>query len=1095
MSTALQQNTPTGSRKKTVLIVDDNPKNLEVLVNCMEERDFSASVARSGEIALKRAKHLQPDIILLDVMMPEGIDGFETCRRLKSDEATKDIPVIFMTVLTEAEDKVKGFSAGAVDYVTKPVQKEEILARVMTHLRLRELTEQLEDTVQERTRELTAANQQLTQEIAERKQAENALKDSESRLQDILDNASAVIYLKDLEGRFILVNQEFERTFHLTQAEVAGKTDYDFMPKELADGYRANDLKILETGPIQFEESAPLEDGVHTVVSVKFPMLDANGTPYGVCGISTDITERKQAEKKLQIKNEEYEALNEELQQSNSKLIKAKEKVEESEIKHKALIENLSDLIIILDKDGINMWNSPAVRQYGIEPEDATGRPFDEYIHPDDLEKARKMWVEMIANPGKKYIFEHRASGTPENLETWVYQHNTLVYLPDVPGINGVVAICRNETEQNRAEIALRESEAKYSAMIANISDVIAIIGKDEMIQYKSPNIEKHFGWQPTDLVDEDCWQTAHPDDVKRVKEEFFDVLEKDLSVKNVEYRYKCKDGSYKFIALTAINLTNNPVINGVLMNYHDITKRKQAEAELRKYREHLEDMVAERTQELETTKEIAESANRAKSMFLANMSHELRTPLNAILGFSQILERQNNLTNTQKDQIHTIYTSGTHLLTLISDILDISRIEAHKEDVTLAEFNLPTLIFEILSITKVNATEKGLAFRYENGTKLPALVRSDARKLRQVLLNLLGNAIKYTCAGRITFRVQRIEQVSLHDADVKEGARHLPPLRHSSGQAAICHLRFQVEDTGDGIPQEKLDAIFEPFTQVNHEGRTVEGTGLGLAISHRLLELMGGTLSVKSQVGQGSMFTVELNLEVVQEVAETPANTPQQVISGYVGERKKILIVDDNPANLAVLFAMLDPLGFQIEAVSGGDKAISSVAQHCPDLILLDLLMPGLDGHETLRRIRNTEGLSHTKIVGVSAAVADRARVEAFAAVCDGFVSKPVDIKELLPVLKTQLRLEWIWEDSGAAAAPMSGDMPSDDAGQPENRPPRDMIEELLTQAERGYFTGIEQILHNLMTENDAYHVFCDRIRTYAKRFDDEAIINYLNE
>ena len=790
-------------RTISILVVDDQPDNLGIIVRYLKDAGYHCVIASNGNAALKRAKRIQPGVILLDVKMP-GMDGFEVCRQLKQRDTTREIPVIFLTALDDIDSKQKGFDLGGVDYITKPVRREEVLARIKTHLRLRELTEELEQVVQERTRELTAANRQLTQEIAERKLAENALKESESRLQDIINNTSAVIYLKDRQGRYLLINQQHERIFHIPAEKIVQMTDDDFLPQDVAATVRANDRHILDMGvPVQLEEVVPHDDGPHTYISIKFPLSDANGIPYGVCGISTDITERKRMEN------------------------------------------------------------------------------------------------------------------------------------------------------------------------------------------------------------------------------------------------------------------------------------------ELKRHRTHLEVLVNERTAELDKAKQAAELANRAKSMFLASMSHELRTPLNAILGFAQILERQRNLTVAQHDQVHTIYTSGKHLLTLISDILDISRIEAHKEDVRSDEFNLPTLIQEILSITKVNATEKDLAFRYDNETTLPAIVRGDARKLRQVLLNLLSNAIKYTHAGRVTFRVQRSEL-----GDVEDRTHHASRVtRHSS----LVTLHFQVADTGIGIPQEKLAAIFEPFTQVDRGSGTVEGTGLGLAISRHLLELMGGRLSVESQVGTGSAFTVELAMEVVAEVVETPVTAPEREVIGYAGERKRILLVDDNPANLALLFALLDPLGFEVEAVDDGDKALSSVAQHKPDLILMDLLMPGIDGHEALRRIRNTDGNSRTKIVGVSAAVADKTRVKAFAAECDGFVAKPVELKELLPVLKTQLRLDWIWEDIDATMLSASNETASDDADQPEKCPSRATVEELLEQAERGDFTKIVHILDTLMAEDEAYRMFCDRIRADAKRFDDEAIITSL--
>ena len=282
------------------MIVDDNSANLGLLAELLEQENFEVLAARSGESGLEKARFARPDLILHDAVLP-GIDGFEACRRLKADERSRDIPVIFMTVLNDTGHKIQAFQVGAVDYITKPVEKEELLARVRTHLRLRRLSENLEQQVEERTRELMAANRTLQQEIAVRQRAEE-------HLQAILDNTTAVIYLKDTQGRFVLVNRQFEKTFGLRQEEVLGKTDYDFMPAAFADKYRANDLAIFQGGqPILFEESAPQDDGVHTVISSKFPVYDADGRPYGVCGISTDITARKQAEEEIRRLNAELE--------------------------------------------------------------------------------------------------------------------------------------------------------------------------------------------------------------------------------------------------------------------------------------------------------------------------------------------------------------------------------------------------------------------------------------------------------------------------------------------------------------------------------------------------------------------------------------------------------------------------------------------------------------------------------------------------------------------------------------------------------------------------------------------------------------------
>ena len=267
-----------------------------------------------------------------------------------------------------------------------------------------------------------------------------------------------------------------------------------------------------------------------------------------------------------------------------------------------------------------------------------------------------------------------------------------------------------------------------------------------------------------------------------------------------------------------------------------DITEHKLAEAELDRYRNRLEELIQERTAELTVAKEQAETANRAKSEFMANMSHELRTPLNAVMGYTQILKRQDNITELQQQQLEIMRGSGEHLLTLINDILDVGKIEAQKMEIEDNPFNLLSLVRQVLNITRLNAEHKGLLFQYEEQTPLPLYVRGDERKLRQIMLNLLSNAVKYTPEGSVTLRVR---------------------YNHPESGMFGC----EVVDTGLGIPVDKREAIFEPFTQLNRDRQAREGTGLGLNITRRLLALMQGQIGVISEIGLGSTFWFELPL------------------------------------------------------------------------------------------------------------------------------------------------------------------------------------------------------------------------------------------
>ncbi|WP_095992360.1 response regulator [Cystobacter fuscus] len=320
--------TPDGC-PSTILIVDDTPANLGVAVEHLELMGYRVLVAQDGEEALERAEHMRPDIILLDVVMP-GLDGFETCRRLKVAESTREIPVIFMTCLSDTTDKLAGFEAGGVDFVTKPFQIEELIARTRVHLALseaqkqleaknaqlereiasrrekeaalRRIQDELEQRVQVRTTDLACANTTLKAEIADRQRVEEALRESQCLLQAIIDNSTAVISVKDVEGRYLLTNRRFLTLFHLTRESVLGKTDYDLFPKANADAFRALDQRVAATRTaLEAEELMPQDDGLHTYISIKCPLQDGSGWPYAICGISTDITERKRIEEEREV--------------------------------------------------------------------------------------------------------------------------------------------------------------------------------------------------------------------------------------------------------------------------------------------------------------------------------------------------------------------------------------------------------------------------------------------------------------------------------------------------------------------------------------------------------------------------------------------------------------------------------------------------------------------------------------------------------------------------------------------------------------------------------------------------------------------------
>jgi len=463
--------------------------------------------------------------------------------------------------------------------------------------------------------------------------------------------------------------------------------------------------------------------------------------------------------------------------------------------------------------------------------------------------------------------------------------------------------------------------------------------------------------------------------------------------------------------------------------------------------------------EQLQQAKRSAELANQAKSRYITTVSHELRTPLNSILGYAQLLEEDASVPAHRRQAVTVIRRGGDHLLSLIEGTLDIARIEAGRLRLENRPMRFRDCMQEIVRMFELQAAAKGIEFRRVLADGLPEIVRADEKRLRQILINVLGNAVKFTQAGRVEFRVGFAREMAV----------------------------FEIEDTGPGIPADEIEHMFEPFARGHEAGG---GTGLGLTISKMLIGLMGGELTVRSSADApqtGTVFRIRLFLPEVHGV-RLPAEAPRSARTGYLGARKRILVVDNEEVERELLVSVLQPLGFEIDAVASGHECLAWLDQHRADAILMDLAMPGIDGWATVRAIR-AQGLSAAPVAIVSGNAFDKGLDNEVGISIEDFILKPVRVNELLDWLGARLQLEWI---SAAPAALV--------AAEPEHAvdgvlPAAEQLQALDELVSLGYFRGIVRKLDEIEADDPAHARFAEQLRGLARQFQLDAISRILRQ
>ncbi|MBW2616364.1 MAG: response regulator [Deltaproteobacteria bacterium] len=563
-----------------------------------------------------------------------------------------------------------------------------------------------------------------------------------------------------------------------------------------------------------------------------------------------------------------------------------------------------------------------------------------------------------------------------------------------------VVSIIR----RRQAENALRCERDNFISIMDSMEDGVYIVNQQYDIEYVNPVLKKEFG----QIERKKCYEYFH--DRKDVCS--WCQCQEVFEGKTVHWEWYSSKNQRTY------DLIDTPLRNpdgslSKLEIFRDITERKQAEEELIKHRDHLEELVEGRTAELGKAKEAAEAANRAKSIFLANMSHELRTPMNAILGYSQLMQREASLLPEQRESLNTINRSGEHLLALINEVLAISKIEAKQITLDIVAFDLRALLRDLEMLFDSSIERKGLQFEVTGINELPRYVFGDENKLRQVIFNIMTNAVKFTQEGGIAVRVKAIDDDRLNIED--------------RGTEKI-NLQFEVEDTGVGIAEDEMDRLFEYFEQTASGRESKSGTGLGLAISRDYVRMMGGDITATSEVGKGSTFRFEIALKEADESDFKDRTQPRRVIGLASGQLiPRILVAEDKEDSRSLLVKLLQVVGFEVREAVNGRQAVEVFTQWRPHFIWMDIRMPVMDGLAATRRIKASEAGKSAIVAAFTAHALEEEREQILAAGCDDFVRKPYREQEIFEVMARHLGVGYIYEEGEERQTKGEGEPPKD--------------------------------------------------------------------
>jgi len=649
---------------------------------------------------------------------------------------------------------------------------------------------------------------------------------------------------------------------------------------------------------------------------------------------------------------------------------KSEEAHRKGEEKYRELVQNANSIFLGWDTKGkVTFFNEYAQTFFGFSENEIIGKHVVGTIAPETETTGRDLrpLINDICQHPHKYEYHVNENMKKDGTRVWVAWSNK-IFKDEQGDLLGVLSIGSDITDRKKAEQELIESEERYRALFTNEIDAICIFEIETKIIVDANDAWlKLYGYQKGEIG---SMTTADVSAEQNSTQKAINQSAKSGMVFIPVRYHRKKDGTVFIVELSAGPFT----WKGQKLMYalvRDITERQIAYDELQKARD------------------ASEAANKAKSAFLANMSHELRTPLNAILGFSQILSNSPNLNPGQKENLQIINRSGEHLLTLINDILDMSKIEAGQITLKENDIDLPALLTDIKNLFKVQIKKKRLTLKIEQSDIIPPFIRVDEAKLRQVLMNLISNAVKFTEEGKISVKIN---------------------IEKNKKQPHLDRLLFEIIDTGPGIQADDLEHLFEPFVQLSADQKSHEGTGLGLSISRKFVNLMGGDINVKTQVGQGTnfQFTIILKEGNLDKITTVPNC---RIIGLKSKETYRILVVDDITSNRQLLIQLLAPIGFDVQEAQNGREAIAISNKWHPHLILMDIRMPVMDGYEATRHMKNSSTGKNLIIIAISASAFEDKKDDALASGCDDFIAKPFKESVLFERIQKHLGVKYIYD------------------------------------------------------------------------------------